>query len=149
VNDARVAAALRAVRIKRGWRQADLAARAKVSPSLISILELGRVSSLSMSAFRRVTDALGVRAEISLSLPHGELDRLLNAGHAALHEAVARHLESVPGWEHRPEVSFSIYGERGVIDILAFHAPTGSLWLSSSRPSSSHSKTSCRRWTFV
>jgi hypothetical protein len=26
-----------------------------------------------------------------------------------------------------PEVSFSVFGERGVIDILAFHVPTGSL----------------------
>ena len=28
---------------------------------------------------------------------------------------------SYPGWVVRPEVSFSIYGERGVIDILAWH----------------------------
>jgi transcriptional regulator with XRE-family HTH domain len=115
------------MRLKRGWRQSDLAARCDVSASLVSLIERGRLTTVSMRAFRRVTDALGVRAEISLVLPHGELDRVLNAGHAALHEAVAKYLDSVPGWVHAPEVSFSIYGERGVIDILAFHAPTRSL----------------------
>jgi hypothetical protein len=33
----------------------------------------------------------------------------------------------MPGWVTAPEVSFSIYGERGVIDILAWHAATRSL----------------------
>jgi hypothetical protein len=32
-----------------------------------------------------------------------------------------------PGWSIAPEVSFSIWGERGLIDILAWHAPTRSL----------------------
>lgn len=36
-------------------------------------------------------------------------------------------MEGLPGWIRAPEVSFAIYGERGVIDILAFHEPTGSL----------------------
>ena len=36
-------------------------------------------------------------------------------------------LDRLPGWIQAPEVSFAIYGERGVIDILAFHEPTGSL----------------------
>jgi hypothetical protein len=32
-----------------------------------------------------------------------------------------------PGWTVEPEVSFAIYGERGVIDQLAWHAPTAHL----------------------
>jgi hypothetical protein len=70
---------------------------------------------------------LGIRVEVSVTLPHGELDRLLNAGHSAMHEMVAAYLGDLAGWVHAPEVSFAIYGERGVIDILAFHPPTGSL----------------------
>ena len=35
-------------------------------------------------------------------------------------------MSSLEGWVFSPEVSFSIYGERGVIDILAFHEPSGS-----------------------
>ena len=34
---------------------------------------------------------------------------------------------ATPEWLFRPEVSFAIYGERGVIDILAFHPQTGAL----------------------
>jgi len=127
VTDQRVAAALRAVRIKRGWRQSDLAQKARVSTTTISLIERGHIEAVSLPAFRRVTAALEVRAEFSLWLPHGELDRLLNAGHAALHEALARFLGGQPGWAHAPEVSFAYYSEKGVIDILAFHEPSGSL----------------------
>jgi Holliday junction resolvase-like predicted endonuclease len=52
---------------------------------------------------------------------------MLAAGHAALHEEVAAALLAEPGWRVLPEVSFSIWGERGVIDILAWHEPTRSL----------------------
>ena len=51
---------------------------------------------------------------------------MVNARHGELHEQVARALPTA-GWELAPEVSFSIYGERGVIDILAWHAASGSL----------------------
>ena len=44
-----------------------------------------------------------------------------------MHESVARALLSIPGWVLAPEVSFSVYGERGVIDILAWHAATRTL----------------------
>ena len=52
---------------------------------------------------------------------------MVAAGHAALHDEVARALLTLPGWRFLPEVSFSIWGERGVIDILAWHEPTRSL----------------------
>src|SRR5580765_1661924 len=51
----------------------------------------------------------------------GDLDRLLNSRHSALHEEVARSFAKRPDWLAEPEVSFSIYAERGVIDILAWH----------------------------
>lgn len=98
-----------------------------MSAGVVSLIERGHLDLVSTPAFRRVAAALEIRAEISLTLPHGELERLLNAGHAALHEALAGHLRGLPGWLHLPEVSFAIYGERGIIDILAFHTPTGSL----------------------
>ena len=127
MTDARVGAAVRAMRIKKRWRQADLAKKSRVSKTAISLIERGHVEEVSMRAFRRVAAALDARAEISVWLPHGELDRLLNAGHAAMHEVIARHLDKLPGWVQAPEVSFAYYSEKGVIDILAFHEPTGSL----------------------
>lgn len=127
MTDQRVGAALRLLRIRKAWRQKDLARRAGVSASIVSMVERGHLDGVSVRAFRRITMALDVRAEVMLRLPHGELDRIMNAGHAALHEALARYLGSLAGWLHAPEVSFAVYSERGVIDILAFHAPTGCL----------------------
>ena len=36
-------------------------------------------------------------------------------------------LYAAGGWLFAPEVSFSVYGERGVIDLLAFHPASGCL----------------------
>jgi hypothetical protein len=80
-----------------------------------------------LRALRHVARALEIHLAVSARLPHGELDRILNADHAELHEQVARLLDRLPGWVHAPEVSFAVYGERGVIDILAFHPGSRSL----------------------
>jgi hypothetical protein len=98
-----------------------------VSGSLISLVERGHLDWLSVSALRRIAGVLDVRVELKATMRTGDLDRILNSGHAFLHEELARHLDSLPGWIHAPEVSFAIWGERGVIDVLAFHEPTGSL----------------------
>ena len=92
MDDQRVGAAFRAVRIRRGWRQQDLAARARVSAAGVSLIERGHLERVSPRAFRRVAAALEIRVITTLRLPHGELDRLLNQGHAALHEGTARYL---------------------------------------------------------
>jgi hypothetical protein len=84
------------------------------------------MGSMSLDTLVRVGAALEIRIDLVPRWRGGELDRMLGAGHAALHETVARLLRSTP-WALAPEVSFAIYGERGVIDILAFHPPTGAL----------------------
>lgn len=122
VDDQRFGAALRAVRHRRGLRQEDVGRLAGVHRSTISRLERGHFHALSWRAITAVGAALDVRVELLPRYRGGELDRLLNARHSALHESVARFLVRWPGWEAVPEVSFSIYGERGVIDILAYHA---------------------------
>ena len=46
----------------------------------------------------------------------------MNSKHSQLHESLARWFgDELPDWVLRPEVSFAVYGERGVIDILAWH----------------------------
>src|SRR5918998_1134234 len=127
MDDQRLGGAFRAVRIRRAWTQRALGARSGVSASLVSLVERGHLDRVSVRVLRRIAAALEVRVDIVARWRGGELERLLNAGHAALHEALARHLADLPGWIHAPEVSFSIFGERGVIDVLAFHRPTGSL----------------------
>jgi hypothetical protein len=58
---------------------------------------------------------------------HGEgLDRLLDSRHAGLVERVLWLLTRA-GWVTAAETSFNVRGERGSIDVLAFHPLTGSL----------------------
>ena len=122
MDDQRFGSVVRAVRIKRRWRQSDLAAKAGVSASTISRLERGHMGKISLETIRRVAMALDIRVEIVGRWRAGDLDRLLNARHSALHEHVARMFrDEIPEWVFEPEVSFAIYGERGVIDILAWH----------------------------
>jgi transcriptional regulator with XRE-family HTH domain len=122
MDDGRFGSAIRAVRRKRRWRQCDLATRAGVSPATISRIERGHIDTLSLRSLRSVASAIDVRVDLVARWRAGDLDRLLNAGHSALHESVAAWFrETFPDWELAPEVSFSIYAERGIIDIVAWH----------------------------
>ena len=127
MDDLRVGAAFRAVRVKRGWRQQDVADVVGVSRAEVSLIERGHLDDVALRTLRRVGGALDIALSITPRWRGADLERLLNAGHARLQEALATFLDELPGWIHAPEVSFSIYGERGVIDILAFHAATASL----------------------
>ena len=51
----------------------------------------------------------------------GDLDRLIDARHAGMVETLVRRLASLPDWIAQPEVTFSIYGEHGSIDLVAWH----------------------------
>ena len=80
-----------------------------------------------MHAIRAIANALEIRVGLSAWWRGGDLDRLVNARHATLAEAVIYSLSAIGGWVVRPEISFAIRGERGVIDLLAWHAPTRTL----------------------
>ena len=127
VDDSGLARSLRAVRVKRGWRQADLASAAGVSQSTVSRIEVGNFDEMPLVVLRRVAGALGIRLTVEARWRGGELDRLLGARHSAMHEEVARLFATMPDWTAVPEVTFAIYGERGAIDILAWHAASRSL----------------------
>ena len=116
----------RALRHRLGWRQSDVGAKAALSQDLVSLVERGRVADASVRSLRALALALGGELRIELSFRGAELDRLLDEGHAALLGAVAARLEAL-GWEVRPEVSFSEFGERGSIDIVGWHAPSRTL----------------------
>jgi transcriptional regulator with XRE-family HTH domain len=123
----RLARVFRAVRLRLRLRQVDVALRAGVSPGAVSRIERGRLDEVSLSTLGKLADVLEIRLEIVARWRGGDLDRMLNAKHAALAEDVVAWLRSQPGWEVRPEVSFNVFGERGVIDLLAWHAPTRTL----------------------
>lgn len=123
MEDSRVGAALRAVRLNKKWRQQDVANRAGVSPATVSNLERGRIGRVQLDTLRRVAAALDIRVDVIARWRGGELDRLLNRRHATLATAIAEWL-GLMGWEVAPEVSFAIGTERGFIDLLAWHAAT-------------------------
>jgi transcriptional regulator with XRE-family HTH domain len=127
MNDLHLGLALRAVRVKRRLRQCDLAGQAGVSASLVSRLEHGDFDRVSLRAFRGVAAKLGVSLEFVPRSAGGELDRVLSARHAALGERVAAWIARQPGWIVAAEISFAIYGERGIVDLLAWHESTNSL----------------------
>jgi transcriptional regulator with XRE-family HTH domain len=127
VSDQRVGAAFRAVRVKRRWRQRDVALRAGVSVSLVSLIERGHLDRVSLSVLRRAAAALDIRIDVLARWRGGELDRLLSARHSALQGLVAGLMRDVGGWDVLPEVSFSIWGERGAIDLLCWHAESATV----------------------
>jgi transcriptional regulator with XRE-family HTH domain len=122
MDDQRLGSVLRAIRIRRQVTQRELAGQAGVSSTTVSRLERGHIAPSSIATLRKVASVLDVRLELTPAWRGADLDRLMNAGHAAMHEAVIEMFESLPRWELASEVSFSIYGERGVLDVLAFHA---------------------------
>jgi transcriptional regulator with XRE-family HTH domain len=127
MTDQRLGAAVRAVRIQHGLRQHDVAAAAGVSPPTVSRIERGRLEEVRLSAIRAVGGALDIRIDVLARWRGGQLDRMLNRRHGAMHEGLAKCFAGLEGWRLMAEVSFSIYGERGSIDALAWHAATRSL----------------------
>lgn len=103
-------------------RQEDVARLASTSPSSVSRIERGLFGTLPVDVIRRVSAVLEIRLDLVPSWRGGDLERVVNARHSALHERLADRLARAPGWVSAAEVSYSIWGERGVIDRLAFHA---------------------------
>jgi transcriptional regulator with XRE-family HTH domain len=115
--------AVRALRQRKGWRQVDVGARGGVSHQLISRIERGELGGITVQSLERVAMVLGATLEIRAHWNGADLDHLIDARHAAVEEAVARFLIH-HGWQVRPEVSFSHYGDRGRVDLLARWPPT-------------------------
>ena len=128
MDDLRVGRLLRKLRIGLGWPQHVVAAKAGISRTSYSEMELGRVDGISLGRLRKVAAVLEVRLVLEPRWRGAGVDRLLSSGHAAMSESVTRLLLNA-GWEVRPEVSFNHFGERGVVDLIAWHAATRTLLL--------------------
>jgi transcriptional regulator with XRE-family HTH domain len=117
---------VRALRQRLGWRQTDLAARGGLSQGVVSRLERGELARLSVASIERLAVALGAELDVRLWWRGEELDRLLDAPHAAVVDRVVDVLTSL-GWRCAVEVTFAISGERGSVDVLAWNP--GSSWV--------------------
>ncbi len=122
----RIGRSVRALRRRRGWRQSDLAASANASRSVVGRIENGECREVAIGVLERVVSAVGGTLDVHVRHQGEALDRLLDESHARLVEAVVARLRLL-GWEVGVEVTFSRYGERGSIDVLAWHPPTRAL----------------------
>jgi transcriptional regulator with XRE-family HTH domain len=64
VDDIRVGAAFRAVRVRRRLRQGDIAAKARLSQQLVSLVERGHLDRVSLAVLRRLAGALDIRIDV-------------------------------------------------------------------------------------
>jgi transcriptional regulator with XRE-family HTH domain len=117
---------VRALRQRLGWRQADLAARCGLSQPTISRVERGVVVGTPLGAVERIVLELGGELDVRVRWRGEELDRLMDAMHASIVERLVEILTPL-GWECAVEVTFWIRRERGSVDVLAWHPPTGRL----------------------
>lgn len=123
MDDVRLGRQLRALRRHLALRQSDVAVRAGVSASTISLIERGFLGRLSIVTVRRIAGAVGAEFDGFLRWRGGTIDRLLDARHAILVEALVGRLRAA-NWDVAAEVTYARYGERGSIDALGFHRPT-------------------------
>jgi hypothetical protein len=86
------------------------------------------LEGVGMGKLRRVAAAFEVRLVVEPRWRGAALDRMLGSRHASMSEVVTRLLIAA-GWEVRPEVSFNHYGERGVVDLVAWHVATRTVLL--------------------
>jgi transcriptional regulator with XRE-family HTH domain len=119
MDDVQLGSALRAIRLRRGARQKDIAAAAGVSQQTVSLLECGRLGRVGIETARRVAAVLEVRLEVVGRWRGGELPRLLDEDHAAVVERVAARLRAA-GWEVTAEYTFNHFGERGSVDLIGW-----------------------------
>jgi transcriptional regulator with XRE-family HTH domain len=109
----------RGLRVHKDLRQQDVGGIAGLSRAVISRIERGLIDNLQVRWLDRAAAALGATIEIRLRWHGEQLDRLLDEAHAAIVDRTVSMLRAT-GWEVAVEVSFSIWGERGSIDVLAY-----------------------------
>ena len=122
----RIGRSLRAIRVRSGLRQADVAIRARVSRSFVLNLECGLSHSTDIGRIEAVCVALGADLEVRVRWRGEGLDRLLDESHATVVDRLAALLRR-DGWVTSLEVTFNDYGDRGSIDVFAWHPEWQSL----------------------
>jgi transcriptional regulator with XRE-family HTH domain len=126
VDGIRLGLSIRALRRRRGWSQRTLGERVGLSPSGISRIERGAARHASIDTVERILEAFGARLHVRALWRGEELDRLLDRDHARIVDDLIS-LLTPDGWTPIPEATFQVAGERGSIDVLAWHETTGTL----------------------
>lgn len=109
---------LRARRRHKRWSQAQLGIRLGISQSEVSRRERGNLDDCSVPELEGWATALNAHLVLDLRVD-GERP-LTDARHAQLQNWLVNALRST-GWLVDAESSFNHYGDRGRIDVLAYH----------------------------
>lgn len=121
MRDAEIGRIVRALRRRNGWRQEDVAQRAGVHRSTVSLIERGLLGRMTVETVRRPLEALEASLELVARWRGADVDRLLDEQHSRLQAAWKQRLERWD-WTVIAEASFNHYGDRGRVDLLAWHA---------------------------
>jgi transcriptional regulator with XRE-family HTH domain len=124
VDDRDFGRAIRLIRRRAGKRQGDVSVTAGVSQSTWSRVESGHARDHTVDTLRKMAAALDARVTLGLQWRGAGLDRLLDERHAALADGATDWLRGL-GWTVALEVTYSHFGERGSIDLLAGRADLG------------------------
>jgi transcriptional regulator with XRE-family HTH domain len=126
VDDRRVSRLFRAARLRKGWRQVDVELASGIDQTTVSLIERGRIARLTLETVRHASDVVGVRLELAPRMSAADVSSLLDEGHARLVDTVLGLLHR-HGWETVAEYTFNHFGDRGSVDILAWHPATRTL----------------------
>src|SRR5918996_6236404 len=94
----RLGGVLRAVRIRQRLRQQDVAARAGVSRATVARAEGSHLRTMPIGTLLDMAGALGIQIDLDPRWRGGDLGRMLNADHSAMHEQVAALFLRLPAW---------------------------------------------------
>ena len=126
MDDVRAGRLLRALRRRARLTQKQLGALVGVSQQELSVLERGHFDAVQIRTVRQVFRGLEASVDLEIRWRGGAIDRLLDERHAAVVGATAD-LLSASRWEVVPEVTYNHFGDRGSIDLFAWHAPSATL----------------------
>lgn len=110
----------RAERIEQRLLQSDVAARAGICASTLSLLERGRLPRVPADTLSAVARVLGLDLDYSIRGGQAHIARLRDERHARLVELLMP-VVTAAGWLGYPEATVNYYGDRASIDILCWH----------------------------
>jgi transcriptional regulator with XRE-family HTH domain len=122
-DDEKLGLLLRKLRRRAGQTQEQLAAEAQIPIDNLSAIETGQVGRVRVDRVRAAFGGVDGRLYLRPWYMGAAADRLLDEDHSAIVEQAAA-VFTRRGWRPEIEVTFSEFGERGSIDLLAGYEAT-------------------------
>jgi DNA-binding XRE family transcriptional regulator len=142
-DDLRVGVGIRRSRERLGRRQIDVAQEVGVTRQCVSLAERGHLDGLSVRTARSIAAVVGIDLPFAARGRGAQLDQLIDEEHSAMVEEIVRRLLA-DGWETMVEFSFNDYGDRGSVDVLAWHAGCQALLVVETKSRLANLQETCR-----